>query len=410
MNIRVLTAASLLALSVTAHAGNCVVVVVGGAQTKPAAGSKEPRDIASDVLEHTLKTTGKADCQVVSGTNQTPEEFELMLQRAAKLRRDAKTQFHFTFTDHGTQNFVYLKEGVFLPYAKVNEILKRNFPAKTPMSYSSSNCYGDLSNFVLDQNLDSHFNICGGESTFPGRLSLNLRIYRNDLRGERGAYTAAMVNALAKGEPLDRAHLAASRADSGNLARVPGLLTSQALVYKELQRSGHFTKEDLPGGAPDLLNFWVRHAKRNRAPLINALDNVFQREHQQGGCGEVCYFSRVLNLQGLDSVQRTPIELELAGYQRRLPPRAMLQLRASVEYLIKHRSLYAAKLNGNLERIGKAADNAATFDAMENPEFYFHLNQVLLAPALKAFFEVASPEARRRYTRLTACESSTRFE
>lgn len=410
MNIRALTAASLVLLFASlAHAANCVIVVVGGAQTKPAAGSKEPRDIATDVLQHTLAQTKKTDCQVVVGTNQTPEEFEKMLARVGKLRKDDKTQFHFTFTDHGTQNFIYLKESVFYPYAKFEAALKANFPKGTNLSYSSSNCYGDLSNFVFSRDLDEHFNVCGGESTFPGRLSLNLRAYNERMGTVTGAYTAGMINALAKGESLSRGHQTAVRGDAGNLARVPGLLTSQALIYKELLKSGDLKREDLPVTTPDLLNFWAKSAKGSRFPLIAALQNIFERQSQASDCGEVCYYSQMLNIAPVEEAQQIPIDLELAQYRRVLPLARFLELKASVDWLLRHRKRYADKLNGNLERATKAQGNAATFDAIDNPDFYLHLNRVMSAPALKLFMEKAKPEAKARYNRFVRCEAGVRF-
>lgn len=410
MNIRVLTAASLALLFASAtHAANCVIVVVGGAQTSPAPKSKEPRDIATDVIMHTFRQAKRTDCEVVSGTNQTPGEFESMLARAAKLRKDDKTQFHFTFTDHGTQNFIYLKESVFYPYAKFEEVLRANFPKGTNLSYSSSNCYGDLSNFVLNRDVDEHFNICGGESTFPGRLSLNLRAYKESFGKVTGAYTAGMIHALEKGESLSQGHQSAMRGDAGNLSRVPGLLTSQALVYKELLKSGYLTRDDLPSTAPDLLNFWAKTAKGSRFPLIAGLQNIFERQMQASDCGEVCYYSQMLNLAPLEAAQQIPIDIELAQYRRVLPPARFLELKASVDWLLRHRKRYADKLSGNLERATKAQGNAATFDAMENPDFYFHLNRVMSAPALKLFMEKAKPEARARYNRFVRCEAGARF-
>lgn len=246
-----ISALSLLLLSGPALAAkkDCLIIMVGGAKEWPLFQPAITTDISILVDQEATAAAEKTGCKIITGHNQSKEEFKAMINKAGKPPYfKPGTTVHMTFTDHGTTQPVdgnngnlYIGIGTKIKHDELADTLKKSFPKGSRLTFGTSICWGSLSEMATHQKLDSYFDICGASSTHPRYVSYNLmRVSRGATGIKSGPYVAVGLD-LAAAKPnlsVSEFHSKSRYLDLGNLYRMPGFVSSTTYARMILGQKG----------------------------------------------------------------------------------------------------------------------------------------------------------------------------
>lgn len=246
-----LSALSLFFISQNAMAGqNCLIILIGGAKEWltlfiPTLST----DISIDVDAAARREAKRTGCRVISGANQSENEFKEMIKKASKPPYFTPgTTVHLSFTDHGTpqpgngKGSLYIGKGTAIQNQDFAKLLTDNFPQGSRLTYATNICWGSMTEMVTAFNLDSKFDICGGTSTHPDHYSWNARRLNKVSSVTTGPYTAVGLSNAAdqmdngqKAPSVVSFHKNAKLGDISNLIRIPGFISSTTFARSTLK-------------------------------------------------------------------------------------------------------------------------------------------------------------------------------
>lgn len=222
-----------------ARAADCVFVIMGGKKEWVSLLPGLSTDISIDVDAAVKKEAARSGCKIITTANDTEKDF---LEKFKELKKSrAGTTFHLAFTDHGAppgpkinDSVLITGSGEYTTYGKFLAALKENIPKGSHVTFQTNNCWPNMSEALIANNTESHFQMCGGSSTSSEQMSWNLhRVYADDdgsLVGPYGALGLRFVNdykkKYGKNPSLQEFHYHAKKGDLGNIKRQPGLTTS----------------------------------------------------------------------------------------------------------------------------------------------------------------------------------------
>jgi len=227
---------------------NCVFVVFGGAKDWGTILPGIPTDVSIDIDHIIKKEANKTGCEVLAMANDTEEDF---LEKLKKLKKNKPgMNYHLAFTDHGINyngkgldSLLVTGKGQSTTYKKFFEALKENIPKGSHITYETHYCWSRMGEMIIESQLDSHFEICGGSSSSPEVLSWHSPSMSKNERGQLGGpYGGVGLNFANQHLKKKRVapsftefHFEAKKGDVANLIRNPGLTTSLTYVKNVLQ-------------------------------------------------------------------------------------------------------------------------------------------------------------------------------
>lgn len=197
-----------------------------------------PTDISIDVDAAVKDEARKSGCQIISMANVNEVDF---LKKIKSLPKKVGMTYHLAFTDHGAPASKNINESILITglgehttYPKFLNALKETIPKGSHISFQTNNCWPHFSEALIVNNMENHFDICGGSSTIPEQMSWNkhdLDVYTNgNYDGPYGAVGLHYANEFKKingyNPSLSDFHAHAKKGDRGNRGRQPGLTTS----------------------------------------------------------------------------------------------------------------------------------------------------------------------------------------
>lgn len=236
-------------LSTALYAEDCVFVIMGGKKEWISLLPLGPTDISIDVDLAVKKEAMKSGCRILSMSNDSGADFLEKLKDLKKYKKG--TKFHLAFTDHGApadrsinDSILFTGSGEQVSFKQFINSLKDNIPKDSHVTFQTNNCYANISEAILANQLDQHFDMCGGSSTVAEQMSWNRRevtTYTNGkVVGPYGAVGLRYVNEYKKkygsNPSMSDFHHHAKKGDLGNLSRQPGLTTSLVFANSALTK------------------------------------------------------------------------------------------------------------------------------------------------------------------------------
>lgn len=234
---------------------NCLLIMVGGGKEWESKRDGVKTDISILVDRAAKAAARKTGCRVITGHNQTKEQFIEMIRKAGKPPfYKPGTTVHMNFTDHGTpqpadgnNGNLYIGKGNIIKHSELASLLKETFPKGQRLTFASSICWGSFTEMGTHYGLDSHFDYCGGTSTHPTEMSFNVKELRKEGgRIKFGPYVATALE-MASARPgltVSAFHKEARLYDTGNLYRKPGLLSSTSYARMILREKNIYPSVD----------------------------------------------------------------------------------------------------------------------------------------------------------------------
>lgn len=417
---------------------NCVFFIMGGAKDWMTILPKLVTDISISVDAGVREQAEKSGCDVITTSNDSPEDFKRHLTKLKKYKTG--TKFHFALTDHGAPpdmrhiNGSWLTTGMgqFISYHDFFSTLKATIPSQSHVTFHVNTCYPGMSDAILANKLEDHFSICASSSTMPDQMSMNLhemeKFSNGYVRGPYGVLGLDFANSYkkryGKAPSLLSFHLNGRKGDIGNLKRQPGMTTSMTFAMRVLQKN----KMSLPLGHGDLeqrvniINWKDRDALEKFLRTTN--DEIAKniQIHLDPTCQEKAVDPFGKFLSGL-----TPVYLALVEENNQLPPPYNEYNAASKKWLKEHKkemsALLAKVAKEKAEFINKnklyprekyveielAWQNLSNRHSESLREYDYHLRQLQEGKLLNQFFASATPAERERFNAYHSCEQKPMF-
>lgn len=279
--------------------GNCVFVIMGGSKDWKSLLPGIPTDISIDVDAAVKKEAAKSGCQIISMANDNEANFLKNLKSLSKV--SPGTTFHLAFTDHGApadqnvnKSVVVTGKQQYTTYQKLLNALKENIPKGSHVTFQTNMCWPHVSEAIIANNLESHFEMCGGSSTSSKQMSWNRHDLSINMNGEvAGPYGAVGLNFAnefkeknGRAPSMTDFHYHAKKGDLGNLSRQPGLTTSLSFANNTLL----LKKQISPLVGSDMNELLLEINWKNDAALDNFLNSSnkkiveFTETHINGTC------------------------------------------------------------------------------------------------------------------------------
>lgn len=432
-----ISALSLLFLSGTTLAAknDCLIIMVGGGKEWPLFKPAITTDISILVDKEAKAAANKTGCKIISGHNQSPEEFKEMIRKAGRPPYyKPGTTVHMTFTDHGTpqpkdgkNGNLYIGVGTTIRHADLAEILKTSFPKGSRLTFGSSICWGSLSEMVTYQNLDSHFDVCGGTSTHPSYVSMNMMEISRGPKGiKSGPYVAVGLDAAASNPNLTVAeyHATGKFYDLANLYRMPGFLSSTTYARMILKEKGieplidDHPLESLIETSVSINNIDSMVEKFSEIKLQDDIANVLKNGDDCTLNTDPSFHSFVKSVGTVFKTLSGPVPSSLPQPYRGNSSQAALFLKYNKKDLPRLLSkFYKAKMDFWAKNKTRALDpkQSAALKAewkemaikLKRPlkTFLYHSRVLQEGRTVADFLAVASKQQRARFNKFVACES-----
>ncbi|MBC7538248.1 MAG: hypothetical protein H7281_05470 [Bacteriovorax sp.] len=246
-------------------AENCVVVIFGGSKSWISLLPGQATDISIDVASLITSQAKKTGCEILSFSNDSEKSFFEKLKTLKRSPYDKPgTNYHFAFADHGTSanaknindSYIITGLGEYSTYGKLMGALKEDLPKGAHITFQTNNCWPNMSEAIIANDLETHFDICGGSSTSRERMSWNMHELSTSKSGESvGAYGVVglsfandMKKNLSRFPSMSEFHYSAKKGDLGNQKRQAGLTTSLSfadLKLKEMKQKSLLNSQDI---------------------------------------------------------------------------------------------------------------------------------------------------------------------
>lgn len=429
-------------LSFEASAGDCVVVILGGAKEwvtlLPGIGTDISIDVDKAVRMETLRT----GCRMIPLANDNEKDFYEGLSRLKKPPYNKPgTKYHIAFTDHGAppsgkinDSLIITGKGEYTKNSRFMNELKTIIPKGSQVTYQTNTCWGgSFADAVFANNMDEHFSMCGGSSTAPHVMSWNLHsLTRTDegkLIGPYGALGLHYANEVKRTTShfpgISDFHHQAKKGDVGNLSRQPGLTSSVAFAHYKLLQAKMKSPIDTTDVTDTLMNF-------NWKPGTAVEDYLRQPVFQQSQVAQTALVgactSNVKNpftdfLKKFGPIYQTLVNQEFDS----LPDPVGQRTKAARDYLIRNQRKFATLLaTVARERAQFVKDNALhpreKYTEVEEKwnklkrqqnakmsDFLFHFRNLQEGKTVQAFLARASAPEKKRFLNLLECEKKPIF-
>lgn len=436
----VLTA--LLLLSTSAFAGDCVVVVLGGAKEwvtlLPGIGT----DISIDVDKAVRMEVVRTGCRMIPLANDNEKDFYENLSRLKKPPYNKPgTKYHIAFTDHGAppggkinDSLIITGKGEYTKNARFMNELKTIIPKGAQVTYQTNTCWGgSFAEAVFANNMDEHFSMCGGSSTAPHVMSWNLHsLSRTDegkLIGPYGAvglnYANEVKRTTSRFPGIFDFHNQAKKGDMGNLSRQPGLTSSVAFAHYKLLQAKIKSPMDTSDVTDTLMNFnWKPGNAVEDYLRKSVLDqSMMAQTALVGACASTAKNPYTDFLKKFGPLYQTLVHQNLDE----LPAPIGARTKAAKDYLVRNQRRFATLLaTVARERAQFVKDNALhpreKYTEVEEKwkkllreqnnkmsEFMFHFRNLQEGKTVQTFLNRASAAEKKRFLNILECEKKPIF-
>jgi len=265
-------------------AGDCVVVVFGGAKEWLTMLPGIPTDISIDVDSAVRSEASKTGCRILTMANDTEKDFyENLKKLKSPPYNKAGTNYHLAFTDHGAPPGNKINESVILTgkgqhttYGKFLTELKNILPKGSQVTFQTNTCWPNFSDALIANKMEDTFSICGSSSTSNAQMSWNLHELEKNNKGETiGPYGAVGLNYVNRVKELTNKfpgisdfHYQAKKGDLGNLRRQPGTTTSLAFAVVKLKEA----KAKIPLEQKDISDYFSQINWKNNQEMIKYIN------------------------------------------------------------------------------------------------------------------------------------------
>ena len=418
---------------------DCVFFVMGGAKDWMTLLPKIVTDISISVDAGVKEQARRTGCDIISTSNDTPEDFKKHLAKLKKYKPG--TKFHFALTDHGAPpdmrniNGSWLTTGMgqFISYHDFFTNLKNTIPKGSHLTFHVNTCYPGMNDALLANKMEDHFDVCSSSSTMPELMSMNLheleKLPNGNVRGPYGVLGLDYANEFKKkngrAPSLTDFHLNGRKGDLGNLKRAPGMTTSMTFAYRVLQKK----KMPIPLAHSDL---------EQRIAIINWKDKDALEKFLSTSKEEIAQTIQMQLAPQCQTKLADPFGKFLNGlapvYQALMQESSELLPSPYKEYTEASRSWLRAHQKDLHSMLALVAKEKAEFIEKKKlyprekyPEveeewqtmslrhsemmskFDYHLRQMQEGKMLREFFVSATPAERERFNTYHKCEQRPMF-
>lgn len=433
----------LLTVSTTPlFAGDCVVVVLGGAKEwvtlLPGIGT----DISIDVDAAVRREVVRTGCRMIAMANDNEKDFYENLSRLKSPPYNKPgTKYHIAFTDHGAPPGGKINDSVILTgkgestkNARFMKELKNFIPKGSHVTYQTNTCWGgSFAEAVFANNMDEHFSMCGGSSTAPHVMSWNLHsLTRTDEGKLIGPYGAVGLNyanevrrTTSRYPGISDFHYQAKKGDIGNLSRQPGLTSSVAFAHYKLLHAKVKSPMETTDITETLMSFNWKPGAAMDEYLRKSLSD--QTEVAQtalvGACNSTAknpftdflkkfgpLYQSLVN-QELDTLpapigQRTKSARDyLVRNQRKFANLLATVARERAQF-VKKNALYPREKYGDIEAEWQKLIREQN---KKMSEYMFHFRNLQEGKTVQSFLARANDAEKKRFQNLLECEKKPMF-
>lgn len=423
----------LVLTSESSMAANCTFVIMGGSKDWLSLMPGVNTDISIDVDTAVKMEAMRSGCKIVAMSNDTEADF---LTKIKTLPKKAGMTYHLAFTDHGLPAGKNINDSLMITgisnhttFAKFIDALKVSIPAGSHISYHTNNCYPNLAEALIANNLEKHFDICGGSSTVSEQMSWNmhdLEVYTNgNYSGPYGAVGLHFANDFKKkfgvNPSMSDFHAKAKRGDRGNLTRQPGLVTSMrfannTIVAKKIKSPLLATDVNelllaVNWKNDDALNKFLAIPKKtlieSTESFMNGSCKTYQANPFEDFLKTIVPLYSTLLRSDYDSLpapygqQSKVAKAWLLANQKKLAVLIATNAREKAEFLKKYKN-YPKEKYSNVEEEWQTIKQKQGFALRD---FEFNLRTLQEGLVLQSFMINATKEEKARYQAFLACEN-----